>query len=118
MREHLGTPQNTDKNAGCSAETRRKLTLHTENTENTAKAIRAAKYVMRSPLFGQCNLVPQDGLEPAGYTIGYVELEDEAGKLVMAFYQDGAWRGRNLKPFPAPVVCWYKMVRADGSEPF
>lgn len=78
----------------------------------------AAKYVMRSPIFGACDLVPQDGLEPASHAIGYVELEGAPGKLVMAFYQDGAWRGRNLKPFPAPVACWYKMVRPDGTEPF
>jgi hypothetical protein len=78
----------------------------------------AVKYVVHSSFLGTCDLIPQEGLEPAGYTIGYVELEGDAGKLLMSIYRDGAWRCRNLKPLPVPVARWFKMVRPDGTEPF
>jgi hypothetical protein len=74
--------------------------------------------VMRSPLFGLCNLVPQDaGTAPAGHTIGYVELEDAPGNLVVAVH-DGGWKGRSLKPLRAPIARWYKVEKADGSPLF
>jgi hypothetical protein len=74
--------------------------------------------VMRSPLFGLCNLIPQGaGTAPYGHTIGYVELEDAPEKLDVAIY-DGEWRGRSLKPLRAPVARWYKVEKADGTPLF
>lgn len=76
------------------------------------------KYAMRSPLFGLCNLIPQDvGTTPTSHTIGYVELDGAPDKLEVAIF-DGEWRGRGLKQLRAPVARWYKVEKADGSALF
>jgi hypothetical protein len=86
--------------------------------DTIGRGVAALKYVLRSPIFGACNLVPQEGVEPADRAIGYVELLGAETKLLMAFYQDGQWRGRNLKPLGVPVARWYRMERADGQPVF
>jgi len=114
--EHLGTPEQTGR---CSPESRRNAGLHTRNTGNTAKAMSAPKYEMRSPVFGVCNLVPQGVAEmPSDFAIGYVELEGAEGKLLVAIHKNGEWRTRNLRAFAAPVLRWYKVEKADGQPVF
>lgn len=73
---------------------------------------------MRSPLFGPCRLIPHTLQDEPTDLIGYVALEGEPSNVIAAIYQGGAWRGRDLKPLPAPILHWYSVEKADGSPLF
>lgn len=73
---------------------------------------------MQSPLFGPCRLIPHGMDEEPTSPIGYVALEGQEQGALLAFYHDGVWRGRDMKPFPAKVVAWYSLEKANGDPLF
>lgn len=73
---------------------------------------------MHSRLWGPCRLIPHGMDEKPTSPLGYVALEGQENTAHVAIHHAGVWRGRNMKPFPAPVVGWYSVEKADGSPIF
>lgn len=85
--------------------------------ENNRRVV-IPKLTMQSPLFGPCNLIPHGMDEEPSSPVGYVALEGQENTAFVAIHHKGEWRGRNMKPFPARVVGWYSVEKADGSPVF
>lgn len=69
------------------------------------------------PAFGgRCRLIPHSPETPPGgaMTLAYINAGGCEKTLNPAFYCNGGWIGRNLKPLGRPVRVWYHIERPDN----
>lgn len=58
---------------------------------------------------GRCILVPHSPDTPplGAVVLAYVKTKGGGNQLRCAFWMDGEWKGRNLKPLKGEIEVWY-----------